>query len=88
MYNVYIAKSRKTGHCYIGSAADVENRIKQHNSNQTRSTRNKGPHILVYKETLATKTEARKRENQLKKLKGNRQLKRLIENTPPSSSPV
>ena len=86
MHYVYIAQSAKTGSYYIGSAANIEKRIKQHNSNQTRSTRNKGPFKLVYKEPLGTKTEARKRENQLKKLKGNRQLKRLIENTPPSSS--
>ena len=67
----------------------MEKRIKQHNCNQTRSTRNKGPFKLIYKEPLETKTEAIKRERQIKKLKGNRQFKKLVEqhnNMAPSSS--
>ena len=33
---------------------------------------------LVYKEVLETKTEARKRENQIKRYKGGRAFKKLI----------
>ncbi|MFH1594687.1 MAG: GIY-YIG nuclease family protein [Candidatus Omnitrophota bacterium] len=89
MHYVYIIRSEKTKSHYIGSTADVEKRITQHNNNQTRATRHKGPFTLAYKEPLETKAEARKRENQIKRFKGNRQFRRLIgktNNLAPSSS--
>ncbi|MBL7158193.1 MAG: GIY-YIG nuclease family protein [Candidatus Omnitrophica bacterium] len=81
-------KSQKTGSFYIGNTKDIERRIRQHNGNHTRSTRNKGPYFIVYKEEFSTKHEAATREKEIKSYKGNRVFKRLVNNMAPSSSPA
>ncbi len=86
MHYVYIIKSTRDGRYYIGSAEDPEKRLKEHNEGQTRSTRHRGPYRLVYKEPLDTKTDAIKREHEIKRFKGNSRFKRLINNASPSSS--
>ena len=82
MYRVYIIQSTKSEKHYIGSTENIDKRIAEHNKNQVKSTRHKGPYSLVYSETLATKTEARKRENQIKRYKGNSKFKDLIKSGP------
>jgi len=58
----------KDGSYYIGSSNDVERRFKDHLSGKGgRYTRSHKPQKLVYKEELTTKSEALKREAQLKK---------------------
>jgi len=67
MYFVYILLC-KDGSYYIGSSNDVEKRFKDHlDGNGGRYTRSHKPQKLVYKEELATKSEALKREAELKK---------------------
>ena len=87
MYFVYILKNAKGKH-YIGSTKDLERRIGEHNSNNVGSTKNRGPFKLIYKEEFLTRTEARKRENQLKSYKGNEKFKKLVETSTLSSSLV
>ena len=54
---------------YTGIAADVERRIRVHNSGQgAKYTRSRLPVRLVYKEEGLTKSEALKREIAIKKL--------------------
>jgi putative endonuclease len=36
------------------------------------------PWVIVYKESFETKTEARKRENQIKRYKGGQAFKKLL----------
>ena len=88
MQYVYIIQSTKNGKFYIGSTGDLNRRLKEHNKNQVRSTKHKGPWRLVHKEGLDTKCEAIKREHCIKKLKGNNSFKRLVKKVPPSSSLV
>ena len=67
MYFVYILLC-KDGSYYIGSSNDVERRFKDHLSGKGgRYTRSHKSQRVVYKEELATKSEALKREAQLKK---------------------
>ena len=87
MYSVYVLKNPH-GKCYIGSSGDIARRLKEHNCNSVTSTKNKGPFRLIYREDFSTRTEARKRENQLKGLKGNDKFKRIIEDSTLSSSLV
>jgi len=82
MYFVYILKGRKTGSHYIGSCGSIETRLQDHNSNQVRSTKNKGPYELIYKEEFASKREALKREKQIKSYKGGRFFKKLVSSVP------
>ena len=67
MFYLYILKSVKDLGYYIGFTEDIEKRIKEHNTGKTRSIKHRLPFELVYKEEYSTKTEARKREIQLKK---------------------
>lgn len=88
MCYVYILKNRQ-GKYYIGSCKNIDIRLKRHNQNSVRSTKNKGPFRIIYKEEFSTLTEALKRENQLKAYKGGRAFQKLIETSwSPSSSLV
>jgi putative endonuclease len=65
---VYILKSLKDGKFYTGCTADLKKRLKQHNAGRARSTKARRPLKLVYWETLATRSEAMKRERRIKKI--------------------
>ncbi len=66
MYFTYILRSRVTGRFYVGSSADVANRLSEHNAGETASTRSGRPWELAYTEGFATRREALKRERELK----------------------
>ena len=78
MYYVYILQSKTTGKHYIGSTNDPDRRLKEHNGNQTISLKNKGPFVIIYKETFTTLRLARKRESEIKSYKGGNAFKKLI----------
>ena len=78
-YFVYILKSVKDNKYYIGSTSDVKARVNFHNSGRQLSTKNRIPFVLVYKEELTTKSEALKREMQIKSYKSGNAFKKLIE---------
>ena len=78
MYNVYILKSTKTGKYYIGSTWNIGNRLINHNLGLSEWTKNKGPFVLIYKEAYPTRTEAVKREKQIKSYKGGNAFKKLL----------
>ncbi len=76
---MYILRSQATNRFYIGSAMDVEGRLAEHQRGQTRSTRGRGPWVLVYQESFDTIAEARRREMQLKRWKSHRTIQQLID---------
>lgn len=78
MWIVYILQSEKFGRYYIGHTANLEKRILDHNSGKTRSTKGYAPYSLVYKEEFSTKSEAYKREMQIKRYKGGVAFKKLV----------
>lgn len=60
---------------YTGYAKDVKARIAKHNSgNGAKYTRNRGPVRLMYSEVYKTKSEALKREYEIKKLTRQQKL--------------
>ena len=68
-YYVYILEcADKT--LYVGSTNDLEKRLKVHNTSKfgAHYTKIRRPVVLKYSESLATKSEALKREFALKKL--------------------
>ncbi|MCX6796004.1 MAG: GIY-YIG nuclease family protein [Candidatus Falkowbacteria bacterium] len=67
MHYLYIIQSLKDQGYYIGATENLEKRIKEHNSGKTKSIKNRTPFILKYKEVYENKTDARKREIELKK---------------------
>lgn len=58
------------GTLYTGWTLDLDSRMEAHNSGAgAKYTRGRGPVRLLYSEAFETKSEALKRENQIKKLK-------------------
>jgi putative endonuclease len=82
MYFVYILKSISTGETYIGQTSDIGKRLIQHNSEKYRGTlhtkRRKGPWELIHKEEYETRSEAMRREKELKTGKGRDWIKNNI----------
>ncbi len=75
MYFVYVLISIKDRKLYIGYAADLEKRIKRHNSGYVTATKNRLPLELIYYEAYKTSVEAKRREKYLKGGNGRAQLK-------------
>ncbi|MDP2798681.1 MAG: GIY-YIG nuclease family protein, partial [Deltaproteobacteria bacterium] len=61
-----------------GQTSNLDQRLKRHNANKGRYTKNKGPFTLVYKEEFMTRSEAMRREKFLKPGQGREYLKQVI----------
>ncbi|MEK7502662.1 MAG: GIY-YIG nuclease family protein [Patescibacteria group bacterium] len=79
MYYVYVLRSETTGKYYIGSTNNPDRHLKEHNGNQTTSLKNKGPFVIIYKETFTTLRLVRKRESEIKSYKSGNAFRKLIE---------
>jgi putative endonuclease len=78
MYFVYILQSRSSARYYTGQTHDLDARLIYHNSNWSKSLRNRGPWELVYREEYATRSEALRRERQIKSWKDRDMIERLV----------
>ncbi len=67
MFYVYLIQSKIDHSYYIGYTSDLKKRLTEHNQDKTKSIKHKIPYILIYYEAYNNKTEARKREIELKK---------------------
>lgn len=67
-YYVYFLRSLKDGKFYTGHTADLKNRLAQHNRGLVRSTKARRPFRLVYWQAFKTRSEAMRRERELKSL--------------------
>jgi putative endonuclease len=75
---VYILKSLKDGHFYIGQTNNLTNRLLRHNNGEVASTKNRRPIVLIYKESFQSRAEAINREKYLKSLKSSVYIKNKI----------
>ncbi|MDP2632055.1 MAG: GIY-YIG nuclease family protein [Candidatus Uhrbacteria bacterium] len=66
MHTVYVIKSDAFNRIYIGTTEDVNTRLAQHNAGKTRSTKPYCPWRQIYSETFEDKSEALRRERQIK----------------------
>ena len=78
MYTTYIIKNSKTNRHYIGCTNNLSRRIVEHNRGQTKSTRQEGEWVIVYKEIFDSSIKAKKREKQIKSYKGGNAFKDLF----------
>ena len=78
---VYILKTKKNTY-YIESTDNIKNRINQHQKGKVKSTTNKLPVILVFEEYHKTTSEARIKENKIKKWKSRKMIESLIKHGP------
>ena len=86
MYVVYVLKSEKDGKLYYGFSNNFERRLEEHNSKQVRSTKNRAPFKLVYKESAENLEEARKKEKYFKSGFGRKYVKNQINKLASSSN--
>ena len=77
-YYVYILRSLKDGKCYIGSTSNLKARLNFHKAGLQKSTKSRTPFELIYSEEFASKTEALKREKQIKSYKGGVAFRKLV----------
>jgi len=78
MNYVYILRSEKDGHLYIGQTQDLKKRLRRHENGWVSSTKQRRPLILIHSEEYESRSEAVKRECYLKKLKGGEGFKKII----------
>jgi len=80
MYFTYVLLCKgKATKLYVGSCANLENRVKEHIAKEVKSTRVYDTISLIYYEACLNKTDAIKRERQLKTGFGRGYLKRRLE---------
>jgi putative endonuclease len=80
MFYTYVLCSLKDNSLYKGHCENLDERLKQHNSGQTKSIRNKCPFKLVYFESFSTREQAVEREKYFKTAAGRRFLNKKIQN--------
>jgi len=64
---VYVLQSVRTGKLYLGWTTDLQRRLEQHQTGQSRYTRSRGPWELVAYEHCASREAAKQRERLLKR---------------------
>jgi putative endonuclease len=73
MFTVYVLYSPTFNQIYIGFTSDIKNRLLSHNELATKGhTIKYRPWTIAYTEEYQTKTEALKREKQLKSANGRK----------------
>jgi putative endonuclease len=82
MFYVYVLKSKKDNSIYFGYTEDLRRRLKEHNNRRNKSTKNKTPFDLIYYEAYKSNSDARFREDNLKRFaQAYTQLKKRIKNS-------
>lgn len=78
MSYTYILKTSRDDY-YVGSTDDIIKRVETHNAGKVKSTKNKLPVRLVFKEYYSTRSGAQKKEYKIKNWKSRKMIERLIE---------
>ena len=81
-FYVNILQSQFTGRYYIGQTKNLIERVAYHNSGYSVALKNRGPWTLVYSEEYPSRSEAVRRETQIKKQKDRRFIERLVSASP------
>ncbi len=80
MFTTYILFSKSLNKFYVGfTGDDITNRLAKHLANHKGFTAKAKDRAVVYTEQFETKSEAMKREKQIKAWKNNIRIKQLIE---------
>jgi putative endonuclease len=75
---VYIIYSEITNKYYVGHTDDLERRLTEHNTSQTRYTQTGKPWVLKYTETFESRSQATQREREIKGKKSRKYIEALI----------
>ena len=77
-FYVYVLQSLKDFSFYIGQCDDLDRRMSKHFDGFSKYTSGKGPWKLRYFEAFHTRTEAIKREREIKGKKSKKYIEALI----------
>jgi putative endonuclease len=77
---VYILQSLKDFSFYVGQCNDLDFRVSKHNEGMSKYTASKKPWRLVYFEMCNSRSDALKREKEIKKMKSKIYIEWLIQN--------
>ena len=80
-FYVYIIYSKSADRYYTGYSHDPELRLHRHNEGWTKSTKSGIPWKLVYTEVYSSRSEAMKREKEIKRMKSRKFIESLIGST-------
>lgn len=80
MFTVYVLYNVEAAKIYIGQTKNIDLRLRQHNEKLGNhfTAKFQGKWELIYEESVATRSEALKREKQLKSFKGREYIKHYI----------
>lgn len=78
MHYLYVLRSNKSGRYYIGETNNLEQRLLQHKQGKTSFGKSNKDSILVYKEELQNRSQAKKLESFLKRQKSHLFIDRFI----------
>jgi putative endonuclease len=78
MYYTYILYSKSLGKYYVGYTHDLNLRLERHNSSWGKFSSRGIPWNLMYYESFENKSDAIKRENEIKRKKDRLYIERLI----------
>ena len=76
---VYIIYSKTLDKYYVGQTDNLERRLIQHNSGYSKSTKSASPWELKHVERFNSRSEAMKRELEIKSKKSRKYIEYLIE---------
>jgi putative endonuclease len=80
MYFVYILQSLSTDRFYIGQCDHLIERFHKHRCGANLATRNRGPWWMPYYEIHSSRSNALRRERQIKSMKSAKSIGGIIEN--------
>jgi putative endonuclease len=78
MFYLYILQSTSSDRYYVGQTKNLAGRVAYHNANYSKSLKNRGPWALVDSEEYATRSEAVRRERQIKSWKDRKLIEALV----------
>jgi len=77
-FYVYVLRSAVTGRLYVGSTADLDDRLRRHNNRESKATRHGVPWSLIHNELHSTRSEAVGREMYFKTGRGREEIRNLV----------
>jgi len=77
-FYVYVLQSMKDFSFYVGQCDDLDCRMSKHTDGFNKYTSSKGPWRLVYFEVCESRSEAIKREKEIKRKKSRKYIEELI----------
>jgi putative endonuclease len=78
MFTVYKLQSNSNSQYYIGQTTSIPRCLEEHNTGLSKYTRNHRPWSFVYSKECATRSEAIKRELEIKRMKNRKYIEVLI----------